>query len=376
MKLIFLLLFWLSASQLCAQNLPVIHSTIDKIDIREGAEFSKGEWSLAFELKPDLYGTNKIGERVTFYTDSDSISWVVEKDEVFDFIIVKGSDSAWTRIQYEPSKLDILKQGAEYNYVKKPIPHNFTYQAASSEELIALRTTYKLDSIAGNGSEITQIINLMHWVHDLIPHDGQHGNPDVKNAMSLIPECKKDNRGLNCRGLAIVLNECYLAMGFPSRHVTCMPKDSIFDDCHVINMVFSKQLNKWIWMDPTNDAYVQDENGQFLSIEEVRERLISGKPLVLNLDANWNHKEQVTKEYYLEYYMAKNLYRFSCPLESTYDYETRHKRKVVSYVELNPLNGCCQTPTFESEKLRKSKMTWNTYRTNCPEEFWTLPLTD
>jgi hypothetical protein len=213
----------------------------------------------------------------------------------------------------------------------------------------------------------------MHWVHDLIPHDGQHPNPEVKNAMSLIPECKKDGRGLNCRGLAIVLNECYLAMGFPSRQVTCMPKDSIFDDCHVINMVFSKQLNKWIWMDPTNDAYVKDENGQFLSIDEVRERLIAGKPLILNADANWNHKEAVTKEYYLEYYMAKNLYRFSCPVESTYDYETRKKKKEVSYIELNPIKGCCQSPAFESEKLRKSKMTWNTYRTNNPAEFWVMP---
>ena len=44
---------------------------------------------------------------------------------------------------------------------------------------------------------------------------------------------------------------------------------------------------------------------------EVRERLIDGRPLVLNEDANWNHKEQQTKEGYLENYMAKNLYIMS-----------------------------------------------------------------
>jgi hypothetical protein len=74
----------------------------------------------------------------------------------------------------------------------------------------------------------------------------QSRNPAVKNAMSMIAVCKRDNRGLNCRGLATVLNECYLAMGFKSRFVTCLPKDSlnIDPDCHVINAVYSNTLKK------------------------------------------------------------------------------------------------------------------------------------
>jgi len=45
--------------------------------------------------------------------------------------------------------------------------------------------------------------------------------------------------------------------------------------------------------------YVKDENDNLLSIEEVRERLIDGRPLVLNKDANYNIKEETTKEWYL-----------------------------------------------------------------------------
>ncbi len=80
----------------------------------------------------------------------------------------------------------------------------------------------------------------------------------------MIAVCRKDNRGLNCRGLATVLNECYLAMGFSSRLVFRLPKDSlgVDPDCHVINMVFVPSLKKWIWTDPTNDAYVMNERGR------------------------------------------------------------------------------------------------------------------
>ena len=54
-----------------------------------------------------------------------------------------------------------------------------------------------------------------------------------------------------------------------------------------------------------------DEKGNLLSIQEVREHLRKGLPLVLNKEANWNNKEQTTKEDYLDNYM---LLRGKCPL--------------------------------------------------------------
>jgi hypothetical protein len=149
---------------------------------------------------------------------------------------------------------------------------------------------------------------------------GDLDNPEIKNAYNFINICKKENRTLNCRGLAIVLNEVYLSMGYKSRFVTCFPKDTTDNDCHVINMVFSESLNKWLWMDPTMNAYIMNEKGELLGIQEVRERLIKNKPLILNPDANHN-RNSITKEYYLYYYMAKNLYGFQCPVSSEYDYK-------------------------------------------------------
>jgi hypothetical protein len=270
--------------------------------------------------------------------------------------------------------LDILKRAHQYNPSdNRPLPA-FSYQQSDNANLTALRKGFNLDSIAGQGSDVLQILNLMHWVHDVVPHDGMNGNPEVKNALSMLEVCKKDSRGLNCRGLALILNECYLSMGIKSRIVTCLPKDSlkIDQDCHVINSVYSESLNKWLWIDPTFDAYVMNEKGEMLSIAEVRERLINDKTLILNPDANWNNQSAQTKEDYLESYMAKNLYMLECPSSSEYNMETSSEGKTYNYIRLLPLDYFEQNPDKEEDKRETSNTTWILHKTNNPNVFWEL----
>ena len=270
--------------------------------------------------------------------------------------------------------LFILKSADKYNLSdNRPLPV-FSYQSSDDPKLSALRKGFNLDSIVGEGTDVLKILNLLHWIHNLVPHDGMNGNPEVKNAMSMVEVCKKDNRGLNCRGLALVLNECYLAMGIKSRIVTCLPKDSlkIDQDCHVINSVYSESLKKWLWIDPTNNAYVMNEKGEMLSIQEVRERLIENKTLIINPDANWNNKTSQTKEEYLQNYMAKNLYMLECPASSEYNMETSSEGKTYNYIRLLPLDYHEQKPDIEEEKRTRQNTTWNTYKTNNPKVFWEL----
>jgi transglutaminase-like putative cysteine protease len=372
---LFICLTLFAATQVIAQKpLPTIKAGSKIVDIREGHVLNRNAWTISPEIKPDIHFTSSLGKRVTFITDKDSISVVITKTTRFDFIILLNDTiKALTQITYKPGYLDILKTAGQYNLADKREIPRFTYQSKDKPELVALRTGFNLDSIAGKGNEVSQILNLMHWVHNLIPHDGNHDNPSVKNALSMIAQCKQEKRGLNCRGLATVLNECYLSLGIPSRFVTCMPKDSVFQDCHVINLVFSRELKKWLWIDPTNDAYVMNEKGELLDIREVRERLINGKPLILNPEANWNHMASQTKEEYLENYMAKNLFRLECPVESAYDYETWKNGKTVSYIELLPLNTYRQLPQKSTETIQKTGTTFTYYKTNNPDLFWKIP---
>lgn len=239
----------------------------------------------------------------------------IRPDARFDAIV----DGIRTRYDY----LTILKNAGPYvrNEQTDTLPQ-FTYQSAADSNLQRVKDYFNLEKVAGNGDEISKIKKIMTYVHKLIKHDGSHGNPEHINAIDMAEACKDGSRGLNCRGLAILLNECYLAMGIPSRYVTCMPKDFI-SDCHVINAVWSSQLGKWLWIDPSFNAWVTDKQGNLLGIQEVRENMRNGTPVFLNKDANWNNSVKQTTEEYLYNYMAKNLYYLIVSLNQEFGLEDR-----------------------------------------------------
>lgn len=353
-------------------NRPVLRANSDLVDIRDGNMFFKSAWIISPENIYRDYTTSIKNSKVTIYTDLDSISFTVKPNEKYEFIVlINGKDRVYGEVHYSPGFLELLKKAAKYNDNDNREVPKFTYQSAENIHLQSLRKHFNLDSIAGNGDEFSRVLNLLHWLHNLIPHDGQNGNPEIRNAESMISVCKKEGRGLNCRGLAITLNECYLSIGFKSRFVTCLPKDSLGKDrdCHVINSVYLNSMNKWIWVDPTFNAYVMDEKGSPLSIEEVRERIIKDEPLVINSDANWNNKRPAVKEDYLFRYMAKNLYTLVCPAASEYDLETFNKDKYpggeINYIKLVPLDYHKQEPNKKGNSYF--------HITNNSKAFWEKP---
>jgi len=324
------------------------------------------------EQKLDIYYTDKLGETISFCTDEDSIAVKIEENTVFNFRILLKKDTAYTQIRYQEPYLTTLKKGKLYDEKQlRDIP-DFTYLNSSNRNLKKIRNELKLDSIAGGGNEISQLLNVMHWIHNSIRHDGVSDNPLQKNALDLIKVCKTEKRGVNCRMLATILNECYLSMGFTSRMITCMPKPLEFDDCHVIDEVYSTQLKKWIWIDPTFNAYVMNENGELLGIREVRNRLINGQTLILNPEANWNRQRSELKAHYLDYYMTKNLYRLETVINSTYNSETAEKNKTIESVQLLPLDGINQEPIVKETRNETTGVTHKTYITNNPEQFWKI----
>ncbi|MCC8426982.1 transglutaminase-like domain-containing protein [Mucilaginibacter sp. UR6-11] len=262
----------------------------------------------------------------------------------------------------------ILQVSGPYNHkIDKNLPV-FTYQSANDPALVTLKNKFNLDSVSGNGDEISRLKNLLLWAHNAAPHNGSEAGPDSKNAADIIAFCKKEKHGVNCRMMATILRDVYQAEGFPARVVSCMPKDSLDSDCHVINVVWSKTLNKWIWMDPSFNAYVTDAKGNLLSIEEVRERLVKGSDdLVLNSDANHNNEEKQSKEGYLGHYMSKNLYWLQCATDSEWGMETDKVDKFArTYVNLYP-------GSFTTKHVSNAVKNAKVIVTHNPDYFWQKP---
>ena len=217
----------------------------------------------------------------------------------------------------EKTKLEILQEAAPYKRIGRISPA-FTYASPNDSLLTRTRNYFHLDQVAGTGDDLSRIKNLLYWMHDLVRHDGSSSWPECKfNCVDLYNVCQKEKRALNCRFMAIMLCEALLAENIPARYLVCMSKDYKNDpDCHVITVAWSRQLNKWVWVDPTFCAYVTNENGVWLHPGEVRERLRNGQPLRINEDANWNHEQKQDIENYLYNYMAKNLYLLNTTLQS------------------------------------------------------------
>jgi hypothetical protein len=264
--------------------------------------------------------------------------------------------------------LSLLKNSSDYSSKELRWRPSFRYESSTHPELIKFKEKYNLATIAGNGTEFSQIVRLMKWAHRIIPYDGTRSVPQKRNAMSLIASAQKNNIGYDCRGMATILNETYLAMGFPSRLVTCLPRDTSDNEHHVITVVFCKSMKKWLWMDPANAAYLTDEKGNALDVREVRERLIAERPIYLNDDANINGKPVTIKQYLYDY-MAKNLYWFQTPLYNGFDTETSNPYRKIDYVALFP-------PNYTPYGLNDIRLTEGTaYITTNADYFWQTPLT-
>jgi hypothetical protein len=299
-------------------QVPLIRATSDVASTREAGNAKSRPWYISPNLRPDIYKASTKHAKVSFFTDLDTITFKIQPGKTYDFIILlNGKDSAFTQIKYEattaqPSNLTILKKGCKYDVKDNRPILKWTYKSELSPELVQIRQVFNLDSIAGAGDELSKILNLLHWVHNSYRFDGTKELPAYDGIVDLMTKCYNSNHTMYCGALASVLNECYLAIGLKSRQVVCLPKDSIDFDCHSINTVYSKTLDKWLWIDPTNNAYVMNEKGELLSIAEVQQCLITNKPLILNPDANVNRIYSVVKQNYLYDYMAKNLYAFHC----------------------------------------------------------------
>lgn len=82
-------------------KVPTIRSNTPLVSIQDGEVLRRQAWLLDPESKPDIYEVgimNGKPHRVTFITDVESISFLVEEGKSYDFIIQHGEALCYTRI--------------------------------------------------------------------------------------------------------------------------------------------------------------------------------------------------------------------------------------------------------------------------------------
>ena len=122
-----------SLSAQMKDNLPMIKANSEVIDIKDGEEWSRGNWYVAPEYKPDVYGTVvKRKKKITFYSDLDSISFVIKPNRNYDFVILRDKDTCWTRIE---AKKDIPPVKFTKKFKKKN-KGKYVFEVPEVQELV------------------------------------------------------------------------------------------------------------------------------------------------------------------------------------------------------------------------------------------------
>ncbi|MFC1784011.1 transglutaminase-like domain-containing protein [Candidatus Neomarinimicrobiota bacterium] len=314
-------------------------------------------YDLAFTSYSTYYRNNN------YHISRDVAFNNIRSNQDFQNLLVKFEEKGWGKI---------LKEYKTYNAIESKLTP-FIYVDEDWGSLPELKEKYNLDSIAGNGDDVSKILNLMSWVHNTIRHDGNSGEPTDRHADALIELCQTEKKGLNCWMISTVMNEVYLAMGLKSRIVSCYPKGDpfIIHEWHVIVEVFSPSLNKWLWIDPSFETYVKDSQGNLLSIAEVRNNLMNGLPVFASPEINWNNEPyEGGGEQYLYDYMTKNLFRIAIPLFSIPAYEM-YPRKIRIYVQLLPEGYNHTNENFHEITGNRSSIIYTTD----DKQFWRTPNT-
>ena len=117
----FLLLTITSQFVFAQEKLPILKTNKTIISIKEGNSDYKDSWTIAPEVKPDVFVTQKFTgtQIITFYSDIDSISFIVKPNKKYDFIILlNGKDKAYTQISTDSKQNPSLEPKLFYTRLK------------------------------------------------------------------------------------------------------------------------------------------------------------------------------------------------------------------------------------------------------------------
>ena len=126
--------------------------------------------------------------------------------------------------------------------------------------------------------------------------------------MDLVHFADEHDHAVNCRGLAIILAILLRHVGLKAQHVTCLPYEYPFGDCHVVTDCLLP-AGKRVMLDPTYRLHFTDDSGNPVSLPALRQHLIDGTAVHPNPTAGYNGGSFDAENY--RDYMAKNTLRFS-----------------------------------------------------------------
>ena len=229
------------------------------------------------------------------------------------------------------SHIEILKASGPYCEDKTEFN---IHPVIDSKRAAKIREYFKLDTLYDvTASTWEKTLAVARFVATNIPHANQTIQPKKRNAIYLWEYTRNTEPAFNCRLHSIMMFELLSSIGIDASYITCMPEDSKDNDCHVVNQVWIPELGKWVMIDSDSGGfYATDNDGNLLSLQEMRESYIQGKPVLYHPQ----FAETGDPDSWYYDYMAKNTYWFSCWETIHFDQEPAAGKDAGRYINLVP----------------------------------------
>lgn len=269
---------------------------------------------------------------------------------------------------------DRILKSSRNGYVSQNVDIGFDYSidCRYMSEIKRLMELSGFENIQSE-DEIETFRNATNWVSQILLSD-KEAKIEPVSSYELISKVKEGAWAANCYAHAVVLNDVFHLLGYKGRYVFCMPVDYHFTDNHVVNLVYSKQLRKWVLFDAAQNLYYTDDAGTVLDICELRKYFIEDKPIHVELlDAYWSElkkKESIMFQKKVLIYMMKNVYRFHCFQNSIMD-RLAKEREIIHY-HLVPINYM-STPFIRTFYDIESAVKHKEIYSSDEDKFWKTP---
>ena len=213
-----------------------------------------------------------------------------------------------------------------------PSDDYFVYETQSLG-LDRLLEKYPLKQIAGEGTDYEKAYAIMEWIYDHLVHQPDYCNSEDDNAITLLDRLM-EGKPINCRAVAIIMTECFLALGIKSRVVWLLSANPYDMDCHVVPIAIHKGLKKWIMFDATVHTTVMNKDGEPLSLLETRDYLARGEELTFSEKLRYVRGAcpYATQKKMFEKYLSKNLFMMKTYKINCFGFEKAEGQEIVHLV--------------------------------------------
>lgn len=251
------------------------------------------------------------GEEICFEKTSDTPStWSIPEEKPDSVVLPENV-----------SRLELLQRYAAYGSGEARPDYTYDTHTAMPESLRAELDQFGYSDMLRGKEGDALAFACLDFMGAHFHHNGNGGTGGGSLEQILHWSAKREYQ-TNCRGLSLMLAALLRYNGIRAAHVTCMPYENPFSDCHVVVDCFLPSGAR-VMMDPTYHLYLRSAQGGYVSLPELRRILLTEGELIPNEQVCYTGKVDYPfriEEY--RSYMTKNTLYFQRSLNSADGFDT------------------------------------------------------